>query len=96
MPDNQEKTQDTKHEETENASDISKAKPAVFVDSFFVELNSADRLIRLTFGEGTTDRLDRIRLALMMTLGDARELATRVTKLLDNFDAKNSPPEAGQ
>ena len=78
---------------TAQESSIARSHPAVYVDAFLLEDDPVEGFFRMTFGEGTASRRERIRFALMMPVEDVRQLARMLTELLSKHDKKKVAQE---
>lgn len=80
-------------EATEADAKVARSQPAVFVNSFLISVMEEENLFRITFGEGVTDKRDRIRFALVMPTGDVRELVRILNSLLPKLGADEADAE---
>jgi hypothetical protein len=76
--------------------DVAPRQPAIFVDAFLVE--AGEHIWRFTFGEGTVNVPERIRVALAMPSGDVKDLVKIITGLMEERDSeqkgqKSEPPK---
>ncbi len=89
MTDNHKEDKGEDHVSREETS-VARSHPAVYVDAFLLEEDFDEGFFRMTFGEGTAGKRDRIRFALMMPVADVRELARMLAELLSKHDNRKN------